>query len=118
MKDFRELRVYKEAIECFKELLLDLKNIPEDNVTRVIINQVIRSVSSISANIAEGYGRSAGKEYRYFLYVARGSTSESIDWYEKMRILKYIDIDRYNSQIKRLEYIRAMLTKMINRIKI
>jgi four helix bundle protein len=43
----------------------------------------LRSVSSISANIAEGYGR-RGKDYERFLTIARGSTTESEDWLMKM----------------------------------
>jgi len=38
--------------------------------------QLLRAVTSIGANIAEGYGRNEGKEYVRFLQIAYGSANE------------------------------------------
>ncbi len=116
MNDFKELRVYQLSLKCFIQTVSDMKKLYRNDVSRIISNQVLRSVSSISANIAEGYGRKKGKEYIHFLYIARGSTTESIDWYEKIKLLNYIHIEDYNQQIDNFEHIRAMLTKMINKL--
>jgi len=40
--------------------------------------QIADAAQSISANIAEGYGRRSVKEYIQFLYVALGSTAETM----------------------------------------
>lgn len=90
MKDFRELTVWQKAIELFERCVKDTEIFPKTETAKVIMNQVLRSVASVSANIAEGYGRRKGKEYEHYLYISRGSTNESLDWYEKLRRLKYI----------------------------
>lgn len=45
--------------------------------------QFVRSVDSISANIAEGFGRYAKKEKTQFFRYSMGSVRESLDWNAK-----------------------------------
>ena len=45
--------------------------------------QMVRSADSISANIAEGYGRYHYKENRNFCYFSRGSIIETKGWLKK-----------------------------------
>lgn len=45
--------------------------------------QVIRSADSISANIAEGYGRFTGADRKRFYIIARGSFEETKCWLRK-----------------------------------
>lgn len=47
--------------------------------------QFVRSVDSISANIAEGFGRYSKKEKIMFYRYAFGSVTESLDWNEKAK---------------------------------
>lgn len=53
--------------------------------TRSIADQVFRSTSNISSNIAEGYSRGTGKDRSRFYEYALGSARESRDWYFKAR---------------------------------
>lgn len=53
-------------------------------------SQLIRSADSISANIAEGYGRYHYNENLKFCYYARGSFMETLDWLEKAYYRKLI----------------------------
>ena len=57
--------------------------------------QFARSIDSISANIAEGYGRYHKKDKIKFYRYAMGSLRESIDWNEKSRIRKLITEEQY-----------------------
>ena len=55
-----------------------------DNFAKYSIGQQFtRSVDSISANIAEGFGRYHKKDKIKFYYNSRGSTYESLDWLQK-----------------------------------
>lgn len=49
-------------------------------------SQFIRSVDSISANIAEGFGRYGKKDKVKFYRYSFGSVKEALDWNEKSRI--------------------------------
>ena len=54
--------------------------------------QFVKSADSISANIAEGFGRYHFKENKNFLYYSRGSAYETIDWLSKARRRKLNNI--------------------------
>jgi len=57
--------------------------------------QIIRAVDSISANIAEGFGRYHKKDKIKFYYYARASTVETFDWLEKSFKRKLITQNQY-----------------------
>ena len=61
---------------------LRLERLP---ITRGLADQLYRAVCSISANIAEGYSRSTGKDRARFLEYSLGSAREARDWYYKSR---------------------------------
>jgi len=63
----------------------DVVLLSKHSLTRNAADQIIRSLDSISANIAEGYSRSTGKDKaRYFEY-ALGEGREARDRYFKCR---------------------------------
>lgn len=116
MRDFRDLQVWNKAMDLFEDVVKDVESFPNTEVARIVANQVLRSVSSISANIAEGFGRRRGKEYEHYLYIARGSANESLDWYEKLKRLGYITDDKVQLREKACDEIRAMITGMLNKL--
>jgi four helix bundle protein len=58
--------------------------------------QFTRAVDSISANIAEGFGRYNKKDKIKFYRYSFGSLKESLDWNEKSKIRKLITTEQYN----------------------
>lgn len=58
--------------------------------------QFVRAVDSISANIAEGFGRYSKKEKIHFYRISFGSLKESMDWTEKSKVRQLISIEDYN----------------------
>ena len=117
MRAFRELFIWQKAIGLFEDVLRDVKSFPNTRAARVIADQLIRCIASISANIAEGYGRRKGKEYEHYLYIARGSVNEAIDWYEKLRRAKYLTEEVFLGREKVCLELRAMLSKMISSLE-
>ncbi|HVF97033.1 MAG TPA: four helix bundle protein [Flavisolibacter sp.] len=55
--------------------------------------QLARSADSISANIAEGYGRYYYKESKQFYFYARGSIQETKAWLSKCMRRKIIAVN-------------------------
>ncbi len=71
-------------------------------------NQFVRSIDSIGANIAEGYGRFHYLDRNRFYYQARGSLLEAQHWNRLLRNRNLIStevtaqIDQHVAQIERL----------------
>lgn len=80
-----KLEVYRLGLFVAETGWEDVLLLNKNNLTRDAADQIIRSLDSISANIAEGYSRSTGKDRaRYFEY-ALGEAREARDRYFKAR---------------------------------
>src|SRR5580765_2771205 len=53
---------------------------------RTVGEQFVRTVDSISANIAEGFGRYGKKDKVKFYRYSQGSLNESLDWNQKSKV--------------------------------
>lgn len=77
--DFENLRVYQLAEMLGNEIWHMVKE--WDSFTKNTIGkQIVRSVDSIGANIAEGNGRYNIKDNQRFVKIAKGSLYETIHW--------------------------------------
>jgi len=89
-------------------------------------SQLRRSVQSIPANIAEGYGRYNFQEWIHFCFIARGSMAETKTHLILANRLGYLDDQTHQKYQTRLAELGKMLNgyikhlrnqKNINRIK-
>ena len=62
MHNFKELRVWQKSIDLTTEIYKVLSGFPLDEKFG-LISQIKRAAVSIPSNIAEGAGRSSGKEF-------------------------------------------------------
>ncbi len=112
---FRNLAMWQRAQELTDEVLDFIAALPNDRVTSVLCQQVLRSASSVAANIAEGHGRFAAGAYRNHLSIARGSTAETISWLDLMKRRRLITATQETSALKKCAEIMKMVTaKMID----
>lgn len=74
--------------------------------------QFVRGTDSISANIAEGFGRYGKKDKVKFYRYSSGSLKEALDWNEKAKTRKLISQEEYDFIFKEL----AQLPKEINHL--
>ena len=89
-KSIATLNVWIQA-RRFRNMISNLTHkFPRDEKYR-LTDQIIRSSRSISANIAEGYGRYHYQETSQFMRQARGSLIESFDHLTVSYDEKYID---------------------------
>ncbi|HKZ45905.1 MAG TPA: four helix bundle protein [Thermodesulfobacteriota bacterium] len=116
IKNFRDLIVWQKAVELFTLAVKDVERFPQKKASRIIEDQLLRAVGSISANIAEGFGRKGAKELSYHLGVSKGSSAESEDWYEKIKNIGYLDENTIKDRLGRLDEIRKMLNSFISKI--
>lgn len=78
--------------------------------------QLVRSADSISANIAEGYGRYFFKENRNFCYYSRGSLLETKNWIGKAYRRQIIDQENHDNLVKELDQLHKSLNGYIKYI--
>ncbi len=78
---------YQKALFLHECVWRDCEILQADVRGRSIVQQLIRSAGSISANLEEGHGRGYGKQRNWFWTVAIGSARESKGWYWRARHL-------------------------------
>lgn len=76
--------------------------------------QFVRSTDSISANIAEGFGRYFKKDKILFYRYSYGSLSESKDWNQKAKIRNLITEEQYQYIFGELEKLPKEIHHLIN----
>ncbi len=89
---------------------------PEDEKWS-LSSQLRRSVQSIPANIAEGFGRYYFQEGVRYCYIARGSLDETYSHINMARSLGYISKDQFAGLKTQLQEVRRMLNGYIRFLK-
>jgi four helix bundle protein len=80
---FKDLIVWQKAHDLFLRVAAIVESFPNKRGAWVVIDQILRSCGSISANISEGFGRKTRADYEHFLIIARGSRTETQNWLVK-----------------------------------
>jgi four helix bundle protein len=75
MRNFRNLDIWKDAIDIAVEIYESTQDFPKEEEFG-LKSQLRRASVSISFNIAEGSSRSSDREYVRFLEIAEGSAFE------------------------------------------
>jgi four helix bundle protein len=106
------MRAYRLAVDLLAVAWQDAKTLSAEPVTERIAGQLYAAVSSIGANLGEGYSRSSGKDRARIFEYALSSVRESITWYQACRpVLGEVVPARLNV----LEEIRRLLLAIIPR---
>lgn len=111
-----ELNVWHKAVDFAVGIVTLLEDVATERKHYRLFEQVEASAASVAANIAEGKGRYSPKEYRQYLYIARGSLYESMTFLEIFRRKQWIDNTVYAQLEKQGKEIAAMLKGLINYI--
>ena len=75
--------------------------------------QFVKAVDSISANIAEGFGRYSKKDKVKFYRYSSGSIKEAFDWNEKSKVRKLISKKEYQFVLNELQNLPKELNQLI-----
>ncbi|MGB0775107.1 MAG: four helix bundle protein [Akkermansiaceae bacterium] len=74
---FEDVPVWQDAIRLAEFVDDFVRKTPRDLISFSKKDQIERASLSVSNNIAEGFDRGTNKELIQFLYIARGSASET-----------------------------------------
>ena len=85
-----------------------------DHFTKETIgSQFVRAVDSISANIAEGFGRYGKKDKIKFYRYSFGSLKESCDWTQKSYLRKLIIKEQYDYILSELQTLPKEINQLV-----
>src|SRR6218665_873117 len=113
MHNFRELKIWQEAIEVTKFIYKLSKSFPSSEMYG-LTSQITRAAVSIPSNIAEGAGRNGNKEFTQFLNIAMGSCFEVETQLTLAYEFTYIKKDDYDSLILHLNKLERMINALIS----
>ena len=107
-----DIEAYRSALKLSNyvwEIVFVWPNFQRDTVGK----QFARAVDSVSANIAEGFGRYSKKDkinsYRY----ARASVYECLDWNQKAKARELISLEQYKHNFQELQTLPKLINGLI-----
>ena len=109
-RGYRELEVWKEAVELFHFVREKLETI--DNISFKVKAQVEDSIFSVHSNIAEGYCRRSIKENIQYLAISLSSLGENYSQIFTLTNSDDIDIDWFKEYDKKHYSLENKLIKL------
>ena len=71
----------EERTACFGENIIKFcKQIKETTITRPLINQIVKSATSVGANYCEANGASSKKDFQNKIYICKKEIQETKHW--------------------------------------
>ena len=116
VKDFKQLRVWKQAMELVGEVYGHTRLFPKEELYG-LSNQLRRAAVSIPSNIAEGFKRYHLAEKRQFMNIAAGSAGELETQLILACQLGFIPDHVVGELLEKLNHVSRMISSLINRIE-
>ena len=111
-KRFREMPVWSDAMEIAANIFLLTEKLPRKE-DYGLTSQIRRSAVSISANIAEAFGRQHSKDKVNFYCFSRGSITETMSHLEYGHRVNYFSTEEISDTNKKLEVLNNSINKII-----
>jgi four helix bundle protein len=106
-----------QAVQITRELLPrcwdDAEKLAGNEVTQKIAGQLYAAMTSILANLGEGYSRSSGRDRAKFFEYALGSVRETMMWYRSTE--RVLGRETIEARLDKLEQVRRLLLATIPR---
>ena len=116
IKSFKDLKVWQEAHVLVILIYKITKDFPKEE-TYSLTDQMRRSSSSISSNIAEGFGRQTYKDKVHFFYQAQGSLTELEDQLLISKDVGYLNQADFMELIEQTNLTHRLLQGLITKSK-
>ena len=113
---YEKLDVWNKAVDFAVQVIDTVENIDTGRKHYRLLEQIEASSTSIAMNIAEGKGRFSKKEFKQYLYIARGSLYETMTLLEILRRKKWVSDDDYTRLESNGKEIASMIKGLINSI--
>jgi four helix bundle protein len=113
---FSDLTVWQKAHELTLEIYRVTEKFPRSEQFG-IVSQLRRAAASVSANIAEGFGRRTTKELLRCLQISRGELEETRYFLILSRDLGFITSDEFESMNDRCDSVGQLINALGRSLK-
>lgn len=115
VQSHHDLVVWQRSMDLVVAVYAATKRFPRDEAHR-LTDQLLRAVTSVPANIAEGHTRQGPKSFASFLAIAKGSLMESETYLLLARRLGFGDVSEIERIVAEIDEISRMLTVLRRRV--
>ncbi len=112
IEKFEDILSWQKGID----LTVAVYNLFRNNSDFSFKDQIQRTSLSVSNNIAEGYERRSNKEFKQFLYIAKGSVGEVRSMLYVANKLKYLNQEQFNSLFQSCIKISKLTSGLIQKL--
>jgi len=116
MRDYTKINAWAFADDLTVAIYAATKSFPKDEIYG-LTSQIRRASYSVPANIAEGAARDTQKDYLHFLYIARGSLTETRYFIHLSGRLNYLDPGRKAALIDQADECLRILGGLIRSVE-
>ncbi|CAN5660919.1 four helix bundle protein [soil metagenome] len=113
---FEDMQVWQDAQDFAVSTYEITKVFPKEE-RYSLTDQIRRASSSISANIAEGFGRRSHRDTAHFYKIANGSLLETKNFFYLAYRLDYIDENSKNDLINKSENLQNQISAILKYFK-
>ena len=116
METFEDLAIFQKARELSKQVY-QITRQGEFKYDSRFVQQIRASAGSVMDNIAEGYERQGNKEFKNFLYIAKGSCGELRSQVMRAHDVNFITDETYNQMYADCKKLSIAIANFIKTIK-
>lgn len=114
--DFEELAIYQKSRVLAKQVY-DITRQGEFKYDSRFVQQIRASAGSVSDNIAEGFERQGNKEFKNFLYIAKGSCGELRSQINRAHDVGFISDETYRQMYDDCKKLSISINHFIQSLK-
>lgn len=116
MRDYTKIRAWQLADDLTVAVYESTRSFPREEVYG-LTSQLRRASYSVPANIVEGSSRESKKDYLHFLYISRGSLSETQYFIHLARRLGYLRSENADALHEQTKFAFACLHGLIQAVE-
>ena len=109
----KENIIYKKAFEFAVEIIKLCRTMSKQEKEHMLTQQLLRSGTSIGANVAESVEAQSDKDFIHKLSIALKESAETIYWIKLLKEAGYLKDAEAKTMLDKSQHIKAMLIKSI-----
>lgn len=113
----KENLVYEKAFKFSVRIVNLYKYLTSENKEFILFKQILRSGTSVGANIKEGIEAQSKKDFLSKMNIALKEASETEYWLELLKATDYLDEKKFTSIIQDCKELNKLLSSIVKTTK-